>query len=144
MQMLALPDTSYLLQPQAMTKPRLVWTLGDVFRKVRQARGLTQGRLALRAQVNRTTVNELETGKVDSDQETQRRIARALGVTMADVYAYLHDVNLLLGLAVEARETVRDLADGLRPSVEQPPSDAPRQPEAIGERSERAQKSQRR
>src|SRR5688572_8801776 len=119
MQMLALHDTSELLQPLAMAKPRIVWTLADVFLMLRRATDMTQAELADAAGIARTTVNELETGKVKSDQETLERIAGKLGVTLADVYAYRDDVNLLLSLPTSGRESVRDLALGLRPASEQ-------------------------
>lgn len=52
------------------------------FREMRDAAGLTQEVLAARADVDQTTVSQIETGKVRRPQyDTVSRLAQALGVT---------------------------------------------------------------
>lgn len=112
-----------------MPRLRLEWTLGDVVRKIRQQRGLTQEQLAKAAQVNRGTVVELEIGAVEPEIATLKRIAKALGVSMADIYGWLRDLNLLFSLDAADGQLVRDLMEarlGLAPpEAAAPPSEVP-------------------
>ena len=104
-----------MLQHGSLVPTQLItWTLADVFRKLREEKGWRQAELAGHAQLHRTTVTELETGRVEPDPETQRRIARALGVTLGQVYAYLDQLNLLLDLEEPERQTVLALAERLK------------------------------
>lgn len=51
----------------------------------RQRRGMSQEALATKARVNRVTVARLEAAAHPPNIETLDRIARALGVTLADL-----------------------------------------------------------
>ncbi len=61
--------------------------LGERLRRLREAAGLTQVELAKRAGVGRVTVVRIENGRMDARTETLRRLARALGVKLADLLA---------------------------------------------------------
>jgi putative transcriptional regulator len=61
--------------------------LGERLRRLRGEAGLTQAELAERAGVGRVTVVRIENGKMYARTETLRRLARALGVTLADLLA---------------------------------------------------------
>lgn len=119
--MLALRDSNGLLQHTAVPSlPEIEWTLADVFRKLREMRGLRQGQLAAKAKVNRTTVNELETGKVQPDQRTQEKLATALGVSLRRVYADRDAANLLAGLSEVDRQEVLGFVETLRAPTREP------------------------
>lgn len=53
--------------------------------QLRQERGLSQEALAEKAQINRVTVARLEAAAHPPNIETLDRIARALGVSLADL-----------------------------------------------------------
>ena len=53
--------------------------------RFRQQRGMSQEALGARARVNRVTVTRLEAAAHPPNIETLDRIARALGVTLADL-----------------------------------------------------------
>jgi transcriptional regulator with XRE-family HTH domain len=53
--------------------------------EIRQARGLTQEALAAKARLNRVTLARLERAQHPPNLETLDRIARALGVGLADL-----------------------------------------------------------
>ncbi|MEJ7790640.1 MAG: helix-turn-helix transcriptional regulator [Gaiellaceae bacterium] len=67
-----------------MDKPIAV-TFGAVLREKRQAAGISQEQLADRAGLHRTYVSLIERGKRTASIEVVRRVASALGVTMADL-----------------------------------------------------------
>jgi transcriptional regulator with XRE-family HTH domain len=54
-------------------------------KQLREARGLTQRELARRAGLNPLTVARLEDGKGDLTPPTAERLARVLGVKIADL-----------------------------------------------------------
>lgn len=54
-------------------------------RVYRDLRGMTQSTLAERADVNRVTVAEIETGRKQGSVATLRKLAGALGVAMDDL-----------------------------------------------------------
>lgn len=56
-------------------------------RVYRDLRGLTQAELAQRAQVNRVSIAEIETGRKQGSVATLRKLAQALGVLIEDLAA---------------------------------------------------------
>jgi len=65
-----------------MTTPK---KMGAKIRKLRAAKGLSQGALAARARTSREHVNRLEAGRYDPTVGTLQRIARALGVPVTEL-----------------------------------------------------------
>ncbi len=61
--------------------------LGKRLRRLREQAGLTQAELARRAGVGRVTVVRIEKGRIYARTETLRRLARALGTSLADLLA---------------------------------------------------------
>ena len=60
--------------------------LGDVLRRLRVAKGLTQTKLARRAKITSEYVSMLESGaKRNPSLEVLQRISKALGVTVAEL-----------------------------------------------------------
>ena len=54
---------------------------------IRKQNGLTQTALAKKAGVSRVIINQLETGARDvTTSKTMLKLARALGVTIADIF----------------------------------------------------------
>jgi len=59
--------------------------MGAKIRKLRAAKGVSQGVLAARAKLTREHVNRLEAGRYDPSVGTLQRIARALGVRVIEL-----------------------------------------------------------
>jgi transcriptional regulator with XRE-family HTH domain len=64
-----------------------VFHLGDVIRKLRNERGLNLVQLSKLAGVNKATISEIERGEANPRADTLTKIAVALGVTSAQMYA---------------------------------------------------------
>jgi transcriptional regulator with XRE-family HTH domain len=82
------------------------WTLGDVVRKLREARGWRQAEFARRAGIAHTAANRLENSSELSDQRTILRAAKALDLTVADLYALAET-----SLTAQQREWLKLLAE---------------------------------
>lgn len=67
--------------------PALV-ALGGAVRRVREARGISQERLALEADVDRSYVSHIETGKNNPAVLTLVKLAGALDVTVSELLAH--------------------------------------------------------
>jgi transcriptional regulator with XRE-family HTH domain len=68
---------------------RLAWTVGDVVRKLRDAREWTQDDLAAHAGLNKQTVNRLEIGLGDRTMTTIEKIAAAFEIRPEDLFALI-------------------------------------------------------
>jgi transcriptional regulator with XRE-family HTH domain len=68
-----------------------VFHIGVVIRSVREERGWTGEELARRAHVSPTTLSHIENGADRFRRQTLRKIALALGVSEADLYAWEKD-----------------------------------------------------
>lgn len=99
---------------------------GDRVRALRGRQGLTQAELARKADISPTTVATMETGERHVRPATVRRIARALGVSPAELFdadEVLTDPKVLprpfdawevaVGKARRVREDGRERMDGL-------------------------------
>lgn len=99
--------------------PERLWTVGDVVRKLRERKGWKQKDLSDQAEIAVTAVVRLERSGENSDQRTIYRAAKALGVSVADLFSYVelglsaHEaewVTLLRGLDATRREIVLNVA----------------------------------
>ncbi len=70
----------------------MMWHIGDVIRKRREALGMTQKELAARAHVRPNTLGDLERYGV-RDHATLRKVMRALGTTEQALYRDLPDAQ---------------------------------------------------
>lgn len=61
--------------------------LGEAIRALRQAKGLSQERLALAAGVHRSFIFRLEHGAVTVSVDTLSRITRPLDVSLSELFA---------------------------------------------------------
>jgi transcriptional regulator with XRE-family HTH domain len=61
--------------------------LGQAIRRSRQAKGISQEKLALNAEVDRSYVGRIERGDNNAAVLTLVRIAGALGITLAELMA---------------------------------------------------------
>jgi transcriptional regulator with XRE-family HTH domain len=59
--------------------------MGARIKRLRVAKGLSQGELAGRAKIAREHLNRLEAGRYDPAVGTLQRIARALGVSVTEL-----------------------------------------------------------
>ncbi len=81
----------------------------ESLKQLRTARGLSQARLAARAELDPSTVNQIERGAREASPSTIRKLADALGVSIYDLMGLdaasvlLHHQNLIEE-AKEARE----------------------------------------
>lgn len=78
--------------------------LGSQIKNLREARGLSQTKLAQRAGLNPTTVNQIETGRREPHTYTLGKIANALDV---------QPIQLLIPLPDEVWEQINRMADKL-------------------------------
>lgn len=78
--------------------------LGERLKELREQRGLTQAQLATRAKVERSTIQNVESGRVRRPN-TLPHIADALGVTEAELLGEEPAKN-----AAELEEIIQDLA----------------------------------
>lgn len=60
--------------------------MGDQIRRLRKLKGWSQGDLAGRSGVDRTTISQVEAGNRDASPATIRKLAAALGVSVAEFY----------------------------------------------------------
>jgi transcriptional regulator with XRE-family HTH domain len=99
------------------------WTVGDVVRKLRGDRGLTQRQFAETAGIAVTSVNRLEQESDLSDQRTIKRAADALQVPVSLLYRYAEFTSLFAELNEPQQglvlELMRDYAGRNRQSTEQ-------------------------
>lgn len=56
-------------------------------KKIRQAKGMSQGALAKRARISREYLNRLEKGRYDPTVGVLQRLAKALGVSVTELLA---------------------------------------------------------
>ncbi len=61
--------------------------LGENIRKIRLAKGMTQGDLCRKLDVDRAYMSNVETGKKNPTLSTIERIAKALGVSVKELVA---------------------------------------------------------
>lgn len=95
-----------LVEPPCVS-PEVRFTLGDVVRKLREAKGLTIRQFAKEAGVAVGALSNLENDGSNSEQRTIYRVAKALEVTVADLYAFAEP----MALSAEQREWIKLLAD---------------------------------
>ncbi|MBV6474500.1 MAG: hypothetical protein JPMHGGIA_02824 [Saprospiraceae bacterium] len=70
--------------------------LGDCIKKVREAKGLSQKEVALASKIDTSNYSKIESGKTDPAFSSVVKIAKALGVELADLFkadAILKDIN---------------------------------------------------
>jgi len=60
--------------------------LGRAIRRLRKEAGLAQGELAERARVRVEKLRQVETGTIDADWGTLRRLAYGLDIALADLF----------------------------------------------------------
>lgn len=128
---------------------RVVWTLGDVIRKLRDERGWTQSDLAERAGLDKSAIVRLEKQSDRSERNTIERAARALNVSAADLYALAEEISLSAELSDAERRAVmlfqRRLIEKRQPRADVPPvpSQPLDQPDRVREFDAPAQKRRR-
>ncbi len=62
--------------------------LGQQVQLLRKARGLTQENLSLESDISRSHIAMIEAGKRDVTVSSMFKISRALGVTLAEIFAF--------------------------------------------------------
>lgn len=70
--------------------------LGDCIKKIREAKGLSQKEVALAAKIDTSNYSKIEGGKIDPAFSSVAKIAKAMGVSLADLFKaseLLKDVN---------------------------------------------------
>ena len=92
--------------------------LGESIRKIRQARGISQGEMQKRTGILRSYLSRVENGHTVPSFATLQRLAGAMGVTLSDFFSpdseYLRELkNLLPQLSDEQRQLLLDLVKQL-------------------------------
>ena len=108
---------------------KVLWTLGDVVRKLRADKGWTQQELGTRADLHQTAVNRLERNSDKSERSTIERAARALNVSVAELFAYADELSLTAELSDAERRAVmayqRRLIEKRQPNADTVPNPSP-------------------
>lgn len=68
-------------------RPDILKVIAGNVRRARQARGLSQDKLAQAARLHRCRVDSVEAGTRNVDMANVERLARALGLEPADLFA---------------------------------------------------------
>lgn len=105
----------------------MVWHIGDVIRKMREARGWSRQALATKARIRPNTLGDLERYGERYEQGTLASVVRALSTTEAALFqAIPGDVSSPVIAAIDpndpdvrAWETLKSLPDGQRALVRQ-------------------------
>jgi transcriptional regulator with XRE-family HTH domain len=72
-----------------MTETPTLWAQwGDNVRTRRKARGWSQHRLAVEAELVVTTISDIERGMSGGSDQTKIKVAHALGVEVHDLFSY--------------------------------------------------------
>jgi transcriptional regulator with XRE-family HTH domain len=74
------------LRAEILAPMNVEWHVGDVVRKLRLGKGLTQKQLAEQADVHHNTIVRLEDGDEGVQGRTLARVASALGVTSKELW----------------------------------------------------------
>lgn len=105
------------------------WTLGDFVRKLREGRGWTQQELADRADLHKSAIVRLEADGEKSERVTIARVAKALEISEADLYAHVEHANLFSKLSEVQRLHLVDfekrLLDQRQPVADPAPNATP-------------------
>lgn len=72
-----------------MAEETLVRRFGELVRRLRQERGYSQEEFSFRARLHQTYLSSVERGERNVTIQTADRIAKALGTTLADLFAEL-------------------------------------------------------
>lgn len=99
--------------------------IGENIRQIRKAKGLTQKEVVLSAGFDTGQYSRIENGKTDPSVSTLKKIAKAIGVPLADLFANESDlkevksydktlmekVTLLDSLEEEEKQTIYTMLD---------------------------------
>jgi transcriptional regulator with XRE-family HTH domain len=91
----------------------------DRIRELRIERGLSQAKLAARAGIDPSTVNQIETGKRSPSTNSLNKLARALGVEVADLFPKGQSPLPLNDVAGSETELLRRVLDAARQDTTQ-------------------------
>lgn len=86
--------------------------LGDILKKVREAKGLSQKELAGLLEMPQPQYSRIESGKTDPSFTTLERIAKALGISLSDLFKaddIFKDVNTYDKTLMEKLKLIDDL-----------------------------------
>lgn len=94
--------------------------VGEKIKKVREAKGLSQKEVASALGMNPSQYSKIESGKVDPQCSSVEKIAKALGVDIADIFSsdkIFADVNSLDKTLVEKVQMIEQLDDNQKKSI---------------------------
>lgn len=107
-------------------KHTLVWHIGDVVRKLREAQQLSRKELADLAGIRQNTLGDLERNVSNFERETLRKVAIALSVTVDGLYGEVPNIKLSPSIDPVDAETIarylkleRDQRNAVRIVVDQ-------------------------
>jgi len=83
--------------------------LGESIRKIRQARGISQGEMQKRTGILRSYLSRVENGHTVPSFATLQRLAGAMGVTLSDFFLLDGTVVSAAGTGDAAGEYLREL-----------------------------------
>lgn len=96
-----------MIQPTFVV--HFAWSLGDVIRRYRKLRGLTQEQVGRAAGLDKSAVSKAEGSGAKSDLRTLEKLAKGLGVPMTAFYERLEEAQwgaLLRVLPATSRDVI--------------------------------------
>ena len=101
--------------------------IGDKIKKAREAKGLTQKEVALTVNMDQSQYSKIEKGKTDPSSSTLEKIAKALGLTLSELFAsddifkdensydksLMEKLRLMDMLDDEEKKSIFNIVDGL-------------------------------
>lgn len=101
--------------------------IGGKIKKAREAKGLTQKEVALTVNMDQSQYSKIEKGKTDPSSSTLEKIAKALGLTLSELFAsddifkdessydksLMEKLRLIDMLDEEEKKSIFNIVDGL-------------------------------
>lgn len=100
-------------------------TIGEQIKKIRLAKGLSQKEVTMTAKLDKAQYSRIENGKTDPSISTVERIAKALGISLAELFvnteeikeihsldkSVMEKVSLIESLPNEEKQTIYNMLD---------------------------------
>lgn len=99
--------------------------VGEQIKRIRAAKGLSQKEVTITAKIDKAQYSRIENGKTDPSVSTVERIAKALGISLAELFVHsdelkevhsldksvMEKVSLIESLTPEEKQTIYNMLD---------------------------------
>lgn len=116
---------SGLIANFVVLKPVLTMNIGEQIKRIRAAKGLSQKEVIISAGLDKAQYSRIENSKTDPYFSTVERIAKAMGISLSDLFttsgepkeiqshdkSIMEKVNMIESLAEEEKATIYKMLD---------------------------------